>query len=384
MLLGSLLTLIAFGSILVAISKLTTTTGTPAAKAVSLSQPNNNNRVDNSPFQRYTKDAPTSCNDPIDANDVQFTLVSQLSFDRIWMLEHHCKRWQHYMSVAVWTTTNQTQSDVMQHALQLGCDSTLLTLQVLSSHEYPEYPVNVLRNMALSTVHTSHILHVDVDFWESTDLYSLLESTKQALAQNHKMAIVIPAFQLNRQCREWKECPEQNIPKMPHSVQDILKLIRGKNGAPFDPTNHGGHGSTLYSAWIKQTPGTLLQIPCITSNRYEPYIAVRYCRELPPFQPAFTGYGKNKMTMIMHMRKVGYTFFQLGGAYVVHYPHLDSPSRMNWNNGGARAEIDALFVTFRQWLQQEITDSSITQVPKCQDAEDDDAKLRIHRSKPNI
>ena len=45
-----------------------------------------------SDFQLYTPHAP-SCSKHLDAASVSFTLVSQLSNDRIWMIKHHCEQW---------------------------------------------------------------------------------------------------------------------------------------------------------------------------------------------------------------------------------------------------------------------------------------------------
>lgn len=95
----------------------------------------------------------------------------------------------------------------------------------------------------------------------------------------------------------------------------------------------------------------------------------------------------------MQLRRTGYQFMQLGGAFVVHYPHLDSTARMHWNGGqdGAqlpkprdpaidlstfkRGQIDATFVAFREWLWKEIPDQAA--VPMCKDALDDDERLWI-------
>lgn len=185
-------------------------------------------------FERYTEKAPTC--DAISAQDVDFTLVTQLSSDRVWMLKYHCERWGSKMSVAI--LTNRTHADVEKELIDMGCDTNELSLQVLSANLYPadDYPVNVLRNMALSRVTTSHVMYVDVDFWESQALHlSLtLPQVRSHLAQNHKHALVVPAFQLNRQCREWRECPENNIPKMPKTRKEMLKLLKKKQGYPFD------------------------------------------------------------------------------------------------------------------------------------------------------
>ena len=112
--------------------------------------------------------------------------------------------------------------------------------------------IPVLRNLVFAQVNTSHVVHVDVDFWESEDMYELLmgDDIRTELANDHQLALVLPAFQLNRQCREWKECPEDNIPLMPHAFKDLIDMIQHKRGAMFDPFNKPGHGSTLYKEWI--------------------------------------------------------------------------------------------------------------------------------------
>jgi hypothetical protein len=111
----------------------------------------------------------------------------------------------------------------------------------------------------------------------------------------------------------------------------------------------------------------------------------------------------------MQLRKMGYVFRQIGGTFVVHYPHLESPSRLKWNEAPKelqpvrdsktgkysekrpkdihvdwqsykRGRVDALFVQFRNWLTAEFSNHS--SVPLCDDREDDDSKLWIDRSNP--
>ena len=102
----------------------------------------------------------------------------------------------------------------------------------------------------------------------------------------------------------------------------------------------------------------------------------------------------------MQLRRVGYKFSQVGGAFLVHYPHLDSKSRLEWNKrpidnasvsgggrgggrGGApvayneetadkfdwgkfkRTCVDALFYDFKRWLEENVPDNSM--VPKCEE-----------------
>ena len=101
------------------------------------------------------------------------------------------------------------------------------------------------------------------------------------------------------------------------------------------------------------------------------------------------------MTWVMHLRRSGWNFWQLGEAFLVHYPHLDSASRMHWNGGEngvqltrpkdkqvdwlsfKRGQIDHTFVQFREWLHKQVPDHART--PMCEDAMDDDARLWVDR-----
>jgi hypothetical protein len=308
------------------------------------------------------------------------------------MLEHHCLRWKRAISIAVYTEgSTETALSLYDQLVHMGCPDSI-SVNTVTGYSEEEYPVNVLRNKALEAVKTSHVVYVDVDFWESVDLYENLLLHKDTL-KDPKQAIVIPAFQLNRQCREWRDCREKNVPVMPHSKDELLDLMIEHMANAFDPTNLGGHGSTRYKDWLDQRADELLPIECVNSNRYEPYLVFRHCHDLPPFQEAFTGYGKNKMTWVMQLRRAGYRLSQLGGSFVVHYPHLDSKARMHWNGGEGgvqmkkptdtdlakfkRGQIDQTFSQFRSWLTENVPDETV--LDKCADALNDDERLWIDR-----
>jgi hypothetical protein len=182
-------------------------------------------------------------------------------------------------------------------------------------------------------------------------------------------------------------------------------MFEKRHGHIFDPTNKGGHGSTDYKTWFKQQPASLRSIDCLQSNRYEPFVMIRYCRDMPPFQAAFSGYGKNKVTWMMQTIASGYVLSQVGGAFLVHYPHLDSNSRQHWNQAPKqlqqgqpdrkgefnirrpkktdgdlhfaeykRGQVDQLYVEFRDWLAATIP-ASKRRLQFCDSAQDDDGKL---------
>jgi hypothetical protein len=157
------------------------------------------------------------------------------------------------------------------------------------------------------------------------------------------------------------------------------------------------HSTTKYDEWRNQTVGSLFEIPCLRTGVYEPYLALRVCHETPPFQRQFTGYGKNKVTWFLHLLRLGYNFQQVGGVFVVHFPHEESKSKQvwkrhpkalkNWYDNPAtknvtanlldfkRGEVDRYFIEFRRWLEQEIPDE--TKLGRCENWADQDHRLWI-------
>lgn len=347
------------------------------------------------PFLLRSHGAPSCGSEP---DVVEFTLVMQCSEDRLWMMEHHCHRWPGAVSLAVYS--NESAEDLELRLRELKCggpNGDLLSVRTIrADRPDSDYPVNELRNLAFRQVRTSHVVYVDIDFWVDTNLYNVLHLHVEALRDDPQLALVLPAFALRRQCRPYKECPNKNIPRMPKTKADILENLYNRTVTAFDPTNYGGHGSTHYVEWMEQEDDELEEIDCVLSNRYEPYLVVRYCDALPPFQPSFTGYGKNKMTWVMQLRRLGYRLGQLN-SFVCHYPHLDSKARMAWEGTTEvgqhapprpkdpklyldlkRGRNDRLFLDFKRWLHSgNVPDRTV--VGMCDDHLDDDAKLWVDR-----
>mmetsp|Transcript_24369 Transcript_24369/g.28229 ORF Transcript_24369/g.28229 Transcript_24369/m.28229 type:complete len:244 (-) Transcript_24369:738-1469(-) len=138
------------------------------------------------PFIKTLNNAP-KCT-LLSSQDINYTLATHCSEDRLWMMEHHCKRWGY------------------DNPISKNSISSLLSTREGSAYDYP---INKLRNMAVEGVKTSHVLVLDIDFWESINLYNTLNrnDVRKALAADDKLAIVVPAFQLRRGC----ECLIQRI-----------------------------------------------------------------------------------------------------------------------------------------------------------------------------
>ena len=110
---------------------------------------------------------------------------------------------------------------------------------------------------------------------------------------------------------------------------------------------------------------------------------------------------------VMQLRKVGYKFSQIGGAFLIHYPHSASKARREWNKlsdkldelretddkqrspnealkeaahiieveNFQRVHADMLFLDFKKWLNETVDDESRT--PLCENMDNDDHLLWV-------
>lgn len=296
---------------------------------------------------KYFKEAP-ACS-PIDPENVSFTLVTQASLDRLWILQHHCQRWPapRPISIAVYlpppddTTTAETTTEVTPESIarqldeDFQCDTSRMTVTLLRGNSpMDRYPVNMLRNLAIRKVRTSHFFYTDSDFLISDGLYDELMTSAPLMASDPKAAMVVPAFVYLSACGKAEstnatalECMKKE--GLPYSKKDLLpmwakfrqewpRVKQGFHGVHF-------HGSTLYSEF--KTQNDTIPLPCITSYLYEPYLAVRLCRDLPEFPEVFRGYGWNKNVWVMWLtRKLPYRLWQSPRGFVFHVPHKVSAS----------------------------------------------------------
>lgn len=317
---------------------------------------------------KATSELAPSCEE-FPEDKIDFTLVTQLSPNRLSLMKHHCARWgNHPISVAV--GTQASQKVIFKTIVSMGCNPDYLTVTVVSDFEDDKsYPVNRLRNAALAAVKTSHFVYVDADFLPSLHLYDHLMGHRDSLL-HYKTALVIPAFELRPLC-DAIECKDLHEAMIPTTKKELVDLYTSPADqppiAPFDSKgNPSGHGSTRYMDWITQDKNELLPIECITSPRYEPYLVMRYCQDLPPFQEEFAGYGQNKITWMQHVRRSGYRFYQLGQDFLLHFPHKQSAARKEWSRDKEQNEtlyVSHVAASFHSWLEQNVANENV--IPQC-------------------
>jgi len=114
--------------------------------------------------------------------------------------------------------------------------------------------------------------------------------------------------------------------------------------------NPTGHSTTNYESYLSSSPSSPHPpIRCFESNRYEPYLVVPYCPKLTPlYDVRFSGYGKNKISNVLQLRHMNYSFRVASEGFLVHVPHPISGDKVKWEKGGSgeHAEMDRIYVEF--------------------------------------
>ncbi len=239
---------------------------------------------------------------PSDEYDV--TLITQLSLDRMPLLEMILELWDGPLSASLYVEESQ-----ILELLRIIHDSSVLQRENVAIHvvykkQETNYPINFLRNLAWSYSNSPYVFLNDVDLIPSKDTYLKI---RQALRHSPLInaALVVPAFET-----------AINGLLYPESKQHLKELIRQEKVTPWRVSLYApSHGPTDYDQWLETSQPYEIQ----WKYNYEPYVVVAY--DSARYDERFVGYGKNKVLQIEELHAQGYSFIVLPDVYIIHYPH---------------------------------------------------------------
>jgi glycosyltransferase-like protein LARGE len=210
------------------------------------------------------------------------------------------------------------------------------------------YPINALRNLALSQCQSPYILSMDVDFVLSKDAKSVVQDHLRLFdSENRKnpLALVIPVFEwifqkeempvsmdmkkLRTYCGRNRLIPfhAKKLDKTRYSRQDLQDWCSGRTSTPKHVKITRVQYLSDYSRWLRSTKAyPISKNPQILDVYYEPYF-VALKSEFPPFDERFRGYGFNKRSSTMAMQYLEYSFMVLPKVFGVHRYHEPSTWR---------------------------------------------------------
>lgn len=249
------------------------------------------------------------------------TLVTQVSMDRLSILERSLRFWEGPVSLVIYVPTKGVEGEdsewqkiyVQKKLKSLNLSSQCHVTLVFGHSTEADYPINVLRNIAIRQANTKYILLVDADFQPSPNFQQRFATVLKHQAQSARTAFVIPAF-------EYIELPQKSD-SVPQTKEELLQLLHREDPfiLPFRMTESSeSHRITDYWKWYRaDKPYAISSF----SDKYEPYVVLQRHNSLPLYDERFSGYGMNKVTHITELFAANFTFIVLPNVWVIHLPH---------------------------------------------------------------
>ena len=289
------------------------------------------------------------------AGGFNLTLVTQTGVSRLHYLAEGAARFRGPIAAAVLLPSGCTLVEALggrtfePHVTLLPVDEAAAAAANPAANG--SYPINLLRNTALRAVRTTHFLVLDVDLWPSSRLYEAAMRAPVSLLRRKYAALVVPAFELDLPPPTVDEPAaaagfyEAAFDRVPTTTPELRACLEQKQCATFYAhTSAETHSTTPYAEWWQTDPGAEpLPITCFKNARYEPYVVLPNLPSTPLYSEAFTGYGKNKIELVTHLRFAGFKFYALPSAFVVHMPHVKSEQKVMWEVGGHHVRMDRLY-----------------------------------------
>ena len=267
------------------------------------------------------------------------------------MLENQCRTWPDPIIAAVYvplfrdrdggpptvaTYQNTTMDDIIRginsfHTFMEGTAQCALRIelvgQYISRRNPQQYPINALRNKALSLANTDLVLMLDVDFVASPQL-GLPEPgyrdpavyNQMVELTNKKKAIVLPAFEITN--RKQDLTMAQNFARsmvvagketvQQHYKEGMVDAFNGRD-APW------GHGPSNTTKWVRLSRPILYRV--VYEPKYEPFVILSR-HQAPWADERFVGYGGNKIAYINQLNGLGFGFHVHPYGFAIHVPHV--------------------------------------------------------------
>lgn len=209
------------------------------------------------------------------------------------------------------------------------------------------YPINELRNIALSRAVSEFVFLLDVDCIPTSDSFDAFCGSAERLAELRRLcieevsAIVVPCFESDEECdrlHPWADGTQPGattrrvLASYVRSMEEGNVDINEENLVvrPFAENKFArGHRATdflrLRESWksrLSHNNDATMQhfYPIEYEEGFEPYVIVarQFC---PLYDPLLKGYGRNKVLHLYHLNRLGFNFVTSTESCLVHLFH---------------------------------------------------------------
>lgn len=232
--------------------------------------------------------------------ELDITWISQLTSDRLQTVDAMLSRWSGPVSL-VFHSENVT--DDVEKTLHLRARVDLHFVPA-ALHPGRPYPVNSLRNAAISLSRSDWFLLCDADFVPSKRSYEYLQPLLESWSKSTRPAVyVLPAFTIQKGL------------ELPNSKEELLGLGAAATQVHPEKGREMAHNNTDYGRWrTASSPYSVAyRLP------YEPYFCAD--KRAPRYSNEFAGYGNDKTGHVFEIARSGYEFMVLPGAFLMHVDH---------------------------------------------------------------
>ncbi|CAM6104786.1 unnamed protein product [Calypogeia fissa] len=268
----------------------------------------------------------------------EITIVTQTSMDRWEHLEKLAESWGGALCVVVYLKTRaeivRARKRMMWFHDKIEAQGHCrLHLQMVIEEGFKSetealtasYPVNALRNVALSMATTDLVFLLDVDFLPSPRLHEKLTANENVYAdlinrtRNEGQLLVVAVFEAHEIPWSVRQCRTQSIDEpVPQSMQELRERWQYGYVTAFHPCHAMAQDATSYSHFLH--PLTTEPYHVHYREFYEPYFIASPAL-IPKFDERFRGYGKNKAAHAFNCAVQGLSFVVLPEVYMWEIPH---------------------------------------------------------------
>ena len=294
-----------------------------------------------------------------DSNNHTVTLATHTSVNNLYRLQIISLVWNSPISVAVWAHGDLTELVELAYLLTLVCsEGRSLSISILVPTSKPHqvdvtridwrpilnpdaktcsqrnlhnrfyslraletgqnyarvdrlpYPNNRLRNVALKSVRTSHVLVADIDMTPSIDMDNhLMRFFHHETDNNINKAYVVPVFESKGvNTNQW------NIARL------LTEWQSGKVRQFYVETCPQCQGGTQYTKWIEKQTADYMEmksrsVPYVPG--WEPFIVMSVSSH-PTYDERFQQFGYNRMSLICQLHMSGVTFDVMDKVFLMH------------------------------------------------------------------
>ena len=257
----------------------------------------------------------------VSSGPLSISLLTQMSSNRIEMLDLIARRWLGPINLAVYVKSSQfgvTYTNISNYLMKSMRRNVIAHL-VIAEGEL--YPVNWLRNLVIRNTTSDYVFMIDGDFVPSIDLERQLKLKFQKLAQekNDNTLVLVPAF----------EVLDDQVNFIPRDKKQLLELISNGQADVFHRSHYpDGHSLWKFDKWRSTEKSYLLYHVKACSEKAEPYIALK--RSQSPYLPEILlERGRNKVAYYFELCNAGKRFEVLAHEFIIHKLHSSTLAQLN-------------------------------------------------------